>query len=593
MTVQDRVKKLQDLLQSKKLSAYVVPSSDPHQSEYVAGKWGRREYISGFSGSAGLFATNLKTAGLWTDGRYFEQAEEELAGSSITLFRQGQSGVPEWQDWMIQTLEKGSRIGINPELFSTQSYSKIASQFAKAGLELVPQKEDLVDSIWDKSRPELPAEKLYAHPLKYAGESHHDKLSRLRKSMAAAGAKSIVISALDEIAWLFNLRGRDVPCNPVFYAYAVVTADKVTLYTETSKLDDGLRKVLGPSIAIEAYEKFSSAVPLLEGPVWLDPLTSSAAVESSLKDKGIAILNQDSPISAWKAIKNKAEMDGMIAAHIRDGVAYVRFLQWFKSALGKEKLSEISVADKLESFRKQNPEYFGPSFSTIAGYGPHGALPHYRASETSNSELKTEGVFLVDSGGQYTDGTTDITRNFALGKVEPRHKHVYTSVLKAHLLLGRTLFPQGTNGYQLDAIARQPLWMASLDFNHGTGHGVGAALCVHEGPFSVSKRMNMNALNVGNILSNEPGCYIPGDFGVRVENLVQVVQKSPATANGTFLGFEDLTLCPHERELVDVTLLSEEDRQQFNEYHAKVYKVLSPFLNESEKTFLAERTQAI
>ena len=592
MTVKDRVKKLQDLLKQNQLSAYVVPSADPHQSEYVAEKWGRRQFISGFTGSAGLFATNLDTAGLWTDGRYFEQAESELKDSSITLFRQGQTGVPDWQDWMIQTLEKGSRVGINPNLFSTQSYQKIANQFAKAGLELVPQANDLIDSIWAKARPELPGEKLSAHPIQFAGEDHTSKLKRLRESMAKVSAKSIVISALDEIAWLFNLRGRDVPCNPVFYAYAVVTADQATLYTETAKLDADLRQTLGHSIVIEAYEKFADSVANLQGPVWLDPTTSSAAVEVALKGKNVPILSQESPIPVWKAVKNQAELAGMEAAHVRDGAAMIGFLRWLKESVGKEKITEMSAADKLESFRAKAPEYKGPSFSTIAGYGAHGALPHYRSVPETNSELKAENIFLVDSGAQYIDGTTDITRVFTLGKPEPRHKKIYTTVLKAHLLLGRTHFPKGTNGYQLDAIARQPLWKESLDFNHGTGHGVGAALCVHEGPFSVSKRMNMSPLEAGNILSNEPGCYLAGDFGVRVENLVKVVVAHESAA-GTYYAFEDLTLCPHERDLIDVSLLSEEDRRQVNDYHARVFKVLSPLLGDQDKAFLAEQTKAM
>ncbi|MBC7658704.1 MAG: aminopeptidase P family protein [Chitinophagaceae bacterium] len=593
MTVQERVKKLQTLLKTNKLEAYVVPSSDPHQSEYVAGKWGRREFISGFTGSSGLFATSTAAAGLWTDGRYFEQAEAELKNSSITLFRQGQEGVPDWQDWMIETLDKGSRVGINPSLFSTQSYQKIANAFKKAGLELVPQKDDLVDEIWAEARPELPAAHLYAHPKRYAGEDHTSKIKRLQTKLETAHAQSIVVSALDEIAWLFNLRGRDVPCNPVFYAYALVNRDKTILFTDTGKLDADLCKTLGTTVQLEPYESFYKALESLQGPVWLDPNTSSAAVEETLKSKGIAILSQESPIPLWKAVKNAAELAGMEAAHIRDGVAMVKFIRWLKSAIRTEALDEMSVASKLESFRAIAPEYRGPSFATISGYGPHGALPHYRAANESNSKLKAEGILLVDSGGQYDDGTTDITRTFTLGSPSQRHKLVYTTVLKGHLLLGRTHFPKGTNGYQLDTIARQPLWKESLEFNHGTGHGVGAALCVHEGPFSVSKRMNMTPLDAGNILSNEPGCYITGDFGVRIENLVKVVVKNESQAYGTFLGFEDLTLCPHDRDLIDVRLLSDEDRRQVDQYHARVLKVLSPLLEGDDLRYLTELTRPL
>ncbi len=593
MNVSERVSKLQDLLKSQNLAAYVVPSADPHQSEYVAEKWNRRKYISGFTGSAGLFALNTETAGLWTDGRYFEQAETELKGTPIHLFKQGVQGVPEWQEWMIQTLKRGSRVGINPSLFSTASYQKIQGAFDKAGLELVPQQEDLVDRIWAGQRPDLPKDHLYAHPLKYAGESTAQKLARLRTQLEKGGAKALVVSALDEIAWLFNLRGRDVPNNPVFYAYAIVTGDRATLYTETSKLDAKVKETLGSDVAIAPYESFQAALAKLQGPVLVDPNTSSAEVESTLRRSGIEIILKDSPLPAWKAVKNKAELDGMKAAHVRDGAAMVKFIRWLKGAILKEGLDELNVADKLESFRKESPEYLGASFTTISGYAAHGALPHYRATPESFSRLEAKGIYLVDSGGQYVDGTTDITRVFALGAPEARHKQVYTAVLKGHLLLKRTLFPTGTNGYQLDVLARQPIWAEGLDYNHGTGHGVGAALCVHEGPFSVSLRKNLTPLEVGHILSNEPGCYLVGDFGVRIENLVTVVEQKTSKAYGTFLGFEDLTLCPYERELIDVARLSPEERQQVDAYHARVLAELGPLLSGDELTFLKGQTKPL
>jgi Xaa-Pro aminopeptidase len=590
--VRDRVQTLRGLLKSQNISAYVVPSADPHQSEYVAPKWGRREFISGFTGSAGLFAMNTDEAGLWTDGRYFVQAEAELKDSSIKLFKQGVSGVPDWQDWMIQTLPKGSRVGINPDLFSTHAYRNIEGHFRQAGLDLVAVSDDLVDQVWAKSRPELPSEAFYDHPLSYAGETRESKLARLRKAMAEEGAKAIIISALDEIAWLFNLRGRDVPNNPVFYAYAVITETKAELFTELAKIDAPLRKALGPAVSLKAYDDFRSALPTLKGPVWIDPNSVSAAVESVLKDKRVSILGKDSPISAWKAVKNAAELEGMRAAHVRDGVAMVRFSRWLKETIGHERIDEVSVADKLESFRRQAKEFRGPSFSTIAGYGPHGALPHYRASVASSLELLPKGMFLLDSGAQYDDGTTDITRTYTLGQTSDYHRFIYTTVLKGHLMLGRSLFPKGTNGYQLDAIARQPIWQEALDYNHGTGHGVGAALCVHEGPFSVSLRRNMTPLEVGHVLSNEPACYVVNDFGVRIENLVTVVAKTSNTF-GSYLGFEDLTLCPYEKDLIDTKRLSQDDIKQVNTYHARVRAALSPYLEGKDLDFLRAATEAL
>ena len=590
--IQDRVDSLRRLFHDQKIAGYVVPSADAHQSEYVAPKWSRREFMSGFTGSAGLFATTLETAGLWTDGRYFEQADEELKGTTIKLFKQGQAGVPDWQEWMISTLPKGSRIGINPELFSSLAYQKIASTLNQAGLELAPLKSDLVDQIWGKHQPELPQEKFYGHPLAFAGESHEQKIARVRMELSEEKAGALIISALDEIAWLFNMRGRDVPNNPVFYAYAVISKESATLYTDPTKIDADLLKALGTLVKVKAYDTFFADLKQWEGPVWLDPNTSSAAVERNLKDNGKTVVLKDSPIPAWKAVKNSAELKGMRDAHVRDGVAMVKFSRWLKENIGKLAIDEISGSEKLESFRRLAPSYRGPSFSTIAGYGAHGALPHYRASESSNAALKASGIFLLDSGAQYDDGTTDITRTYALGQATPQHRLVYTTVLKGHLLLARSLFPKGTNGYQLDVIARQPIWQAGLEYNHGTGHGVGAALCVHEGPFSVSPRKNMTPLAPGHILSNEPACYFAGDFGVRIENLVTVVEKK-SSAFGSFYGFEDLTLCPYERELIDLTLLSPEDIAQVNAYHARVRTELSSLLEGEDRKFLEEQTKAL
>ena len=595
-SIPERVLRLQTLLSEKNLDAYVVPSADPHQSEYVADAWKRREFISGFSGSAGLFACNRREAGLWTDGRYFVQAETELEGSGVKLFKQGTAGVPDWATWMIQTLPTGARIGINQHLFSLEAYAAIDKQMKAAGLVLVAQEPDLVDAVWGTERPAMARAPLREHPMTFAGIEAKEKLARVRRALDEAGAGALVVSALDEVAWLFNLRGADVTYNPVFYAFAVVTAQKAFLYVHPDQVSRPLREALQTHVTFAPYQQFMEALKDLEAsaPVWLDPQSTSAAVEQGLRLLRIPVLAQKSPLPAWKAVKNEKELQGMRAAHVRDGVAVFRFISWLKKELAKgTKLSEMSVDEQLTAFRARAAEFIGPSFATIAGYGPHGALPHYRATPKSDSELRAEGVFLLDSGAQYVDGTTDITRTMTLGRPTAEHKRIYTAVLKGHLQLARSLFPAGVNGYQLDVLARQPLWAEQLEYNHGTGHGVGAALCVHEGPFSVSKRQNSVALEPGHILSNEPGCYLENRFGVRIENLVTVIKREGPGEFGDFLGFDDLTLCPYDRDLIDVSALSSLEIAQIDRYHTLVYAHLAPRLDAEERSELERATQAL
>lgn len=584
---QDRIVKLQRLLEEAHLDAYVVPSEDPHQSEYVAPAWKRREFISGFTGSAGLFACTPREAGLWTDGRYFLQAETELDGSGIKLFRQGEKGVPDWKEWLIQQCQgkTSSRVGVNASLFAIEHYQNLEKQLSKAGIQLVPQDSDLVDRVWAQARPTPRLSPLRKHPSSFAGRETREKLQELREAMKAIGARSCIVSALDEIAWLFNLRGDDVPYNPVFYAFAQVSEKSATLFVHPSKVDPALKKDLAGTLEFVPYDAFLPSLAQLRGvaPVWLDPATSSAAVVQKLEEAGVAVLLQSTPLASWKARKNSEELEGMRAAHRRDGVAMVRFFAWLERALeAGEKLSEISVAEKLEELRALDSSFLGSSFATIAGYGPHGAQPHYRATPSSDVPLAKRGIFLIDSGGQYLDGTTDITRTVALGEPTAEEKRIYTSVLRAHLMLARSRFPRGTNGYQLDAIARQVLWEEQLDYRHGTGHGVGAALCVHEGPFSISLRKNMVPLEVGHCLSNEPGCYPEGSFGVRIENLVTVVAEKSVSAFGEFLGFENLTLCPYDQRLIDLELLSPSEIKQVDAYHAEVGRSLRGFLQGEE-----------
>ena len=587
--IKERVAALQGLLKSLNLHGYVVPSADAHQSEYVAEAWKRREFISGFTGSAGLFACTQTASGVWTDSRYWSQAEGELANTGITLFRQGAPGVPEWKEWFAKELPRGARIGLNPELFSLDQFKAVESAAKAAGIELVLPTMDLIDQVWGHERPEVPAGRLRVHPDLYAGETVVQKLSRLRAELSTRKVQGLLLSALDEVAWFFNLRGADVDYNPVFYAYALVTKTEAKIFVDQGKISPEVREALGSHVTWLPYEALKEAIKALPPgePLWLDTKSTSEAVASVARGAGLGLYTETSVVPTWKAAKNAAEVEGFRKSHVRDGVAVVRFLSWLRGAVAQGNVDEMSASDQLERFREQGELYRGASFATIAGYGPHGALPHYRSMPATNSKLKAPGIFLLDSGGQYDDGTTDITRTIALGTPTAKHKDVYTRVLKGHLQLARTEFPHGTTGFQLDVLARQPLWKVALDYGHGTGHGVGAALCVHEGPFSVSQRYINVPLAPGNVLSNEPACYFEGEFGVRIENLLTVVPRQDSKF-GRFLGFENLTVCPYDRNLIALELLSPEERAQVDAYHLEVERSLAVYLSGADLAYLKE-----
>jgi Xaa-Pro aminopeptidase len=587
--IKERVAALQGLLKSLNLHGYVVPSSDAHQSEYVAEAWKRREFISGFSGSAGLFACTQKASGVWTDSRYWAQAEVELANTGITLFRQGATGVPDWKEWFAIELPRGARIGLNPELFSLDQFKAVESAAKAAGIELVLPTTDLIDQVWGHERPAVPAGCLRVHPDIYAGETVVQKLGRLRAELSTRKVQGLLLSALDEVAWFFNLRGADVDYNPVFYAYALVTQTEAKIFVDQGKVSPEVREALGSHVTWLPYEALKEAIKALSPgePLWLDTKSTSEAVAFVARSAGLGLYTETSVVPTWKAAKNAAEVEGFRKSHVRDGVAVVRFLSWLRGAVAQGNVDEMSASDQLERFREQGELYRGASFATIAGYGPHGALPHYRSMPATNSKLKAPGIFLLDSGGQYDDGTTDITRTIALGTPTAKHKDVYTRVLKGHLQLARTEFPHGTTGFQLDVLARQPLWKVALDYGHGTGHGVGAALCVHEGPFSVSQRYINVPLAPGNVLSNEPACYFEGEFGVRIENLLTVVPRQDSKF-GRFLGFENLTVCPYDRNLIALDLLSPEERAQVDAYHLEVERSLAVYLSGADLAYLKE-----
>lgn len=596
MNIKARIAALRVLMKKQRLNAYLIPSTDAHQDEYVPTFWRRREWISGFTGSAGDVAVTLSKAAMWTDGRYFLQAANQLSGSGIALMKLGVAGTPSITAWLTRQLKKGQRVGIDPRVVSCVQFARMKQELADYGIELVAVERNLVDLLWT-DQPPAPDGKLQPHPVIYSGERFRDKIKRVRKAVHDTGAKAHVVSALDAIAWLFNIRGTDVLYNPVVIAYAIITEKKATLFVDRKKITPEIRHAFGNFVEIKDYSKFRDALIRLSrsgGPVLLDPNSTNQWIVGLLAPKAKLIM-RESPIMLMKAAKNKAEIRGMRQAHIRDGAAMVKFLYWLDQNLGKQRITEISIADKLEALRSHSRAFKSLSFDSIVGYGPHGAIIHYSATPQSDVPIRKKGLMIVDSGAQYVDGTTDITRTVLLSKPTPEQKDAYTRVLQGHIQIALSSFPAGTGGRQLDTLARKALWEAGLDYGHGTGHGVGAFLSVHEGPQSISQRdAGGTPLVPGMVVSNEPGFYRAGEYGIRIENLVYVtVDKTRTTAERTFLRFENLTMCPIETRLVDPRLLTASEIKYLNAYHANVRKSLSRFLTRPESIWLAKATRPI
>ena len=588
---------LRTLMRKHKLDAYLVPSTDAHLSEYVPACWERRAWLSGFTGSAGDVLVTLKGAGLWTDGRYFLQAEEQLSGSGIKLFRTGEKGVPTIEEFLGKSLSKGKRLGVDPRVLSLARASSLEKALASTSAKLVLKDTNLVDSIWD-DQPPLPAAPIQVLPTSRTGQKTEDKLRRIREKMKEHKVDAHVLTTLDTIAWTFNIRGQDVDYNPVVIAYAVITAKSATLYVAPGKTSPAAERRLGKAVTIAPYDAVKKTLRALakgKKRVWLDKNGTNRWIVELLGS--CDLVTEDSPVVAMKARKNAVELKGIREAHVRDGVAMVRFLRWLHDTAPSGKVTEISAEEQLEAFRAEGKDYRGPSFHTIAGYQDHGAIIHYAADTTTNAKLRPKGIFLVDSGGQYVDGTTDITRTVLLGgKPTAAQRRIYTLVLKGHIALACARFPSGVRGMRLDTLARMHLWTAGLDYNHGTGHGVGAYLNVHEGPQSISPlRCTGAALEAGNVLSNEPGYYDPGKFGIRIENLVLVVEDPKLSRNGkTWLGFETLTLCPIDKSLIDSKLLTADERKWLNDYHKQVVKTLTPLLEDpGDRRWLARACKAM
>ncbi|MEI8086922.1 MAG: aminopeptidase P family protein [Paludibacter sp.] len=585
--VKNRISLLRDVMKKHGISACIIPGTDPHASEYIADYWKEREWISGFDGSAGTAVITLNGAGLWTDSRYFLHAAEQLEGTSIELMKQGLPETLEILPWLATQLKAGEKVGVNPQMFSLNGFSSMKSELRMGNIQLISI--DLLAEVWTV-RPIMPAQPFYVFETKYSGKTALEKLALLRTEMKKGYADTFVISALDDIAWLFNIRGNDVNYNPVVIAYALVENDKATLFIAPEKLTAETNLYLkNEGVTVANYLEINDALANL--PTSTSVLVDGAKLNQALFESipaGCTIRNAMSPIFKLKSIKNEVEMDGVRCAMQKDGVALTRFFMWLEANLTSGDLSEISISNKLREFRSEQENFVGESFGTIAGYAAHGAIVHYNAVPSSDAKLKPESILLLDSGGQYLDGTTDITRTIVLGTPTSQQKTDNTLVLKGHIALAMAQFPVGTRGSQLDILARKAMWDLGLNYGHGTGHGVGHFLCVHEGPQSIRMDENPTILQPGMMISNEPGMYRTNEYGIRIENLVHVI-PAQKTEFGQFLQFETLTLFPIDKKLIDWDIMTALEIEWLNNYHQKVNKSISSLLDDAECDWLNEK----
>jgi Xaa-Pro aminopeptidase len=596
MSTDEKINELRKYMKTYGIAAYIVPTDDFHGSEYVGAYFKAREYMSGFTGSAGTLVVLQEQACLWTDGRYFLQAEEQLRSSEIILMRIGEEEVPTIPKFLGDKLQQGDVVGFDGRTVSNDFVKRIAEETGEKKITFQGD-EDLVERIW-KERPAMSKEPVWELEVQYAGLSREEKLLRVREKMEEEKADVLLLTALDEIAWLLNLRGNDVLYTPVFLAFMLIYREKATLYVHEEIISNEIRtKLQKAGVELADYDSIEQDLEKLQNKltVWLDEAGVNYRLSSSVP-KEIEKLNKPSPVVLMKAVKTQEEMEHIRLAHVKDGVAVTRFMYWLKSRVGKEKITEISAAEKLEELREEMEHYIEPSFSPIIAYGPHGAIVHYEATEESDVELKPEGLCLADTGGHYLEGTTDITRTFALGETTEEEKRCFTTVLRGHLNLAGAKFLYGLCGQNLDYLARAPLWEQNMDFNHGTGHGVGYLLNVHEGPQSFRCRYSENqlptTLEEGMVISDEPGLYLTGKFGIRHENLV-MCRKGEKNEYGQFMYFETLTMVPFDRDAIDASLMREDEIAQLNAYHQKVYETLSPYFEEDELQWLFETTRPL
>lgn len=592
-TIAARLAALREEMRREHLSAFIFPSSDPHNSEYVPSRWEGRKWISGFDGSAGTAVVTLHSAALWTDSRYFLAAEEQLAGTEFQLMRERVEGTPSIAEWIATEIEgaESTEIGVDGMCMTYAECSDLKTDLNHNGGITVRTNLDILDRIWT-DRPSVPLNPVSIQPIEYAGESCHDKLGRIRSSLLRRGAGGMLMTQLDDIAWTLNLRGTDVHCTPVFVAWLIVAEEVAVLYIKDEKLSPEVKEYLNAEgVAIDDYDNIIDALNSYDGyTLLIDPATTNYTL-SQLRGN-FNLVSAPSPVPEMKAIKNEVECNGFRNAMQRDGVAMVKFLKWLEEAVPKGCETELSVSAKLRQLRAEQPLFKDESFDTIAGYEEHGAIVHYEPTPDTDVPLRPEGFLLLDSGAQYLDGTTDITRTIQLGKVTDLHRRVYTLVLKGHLSLQNLCFPRGAAGTQLDAVARVAMWREGMNFMHGTGHGVGSYLSVHEGPHQIRQEYRPAPMLEGMTVTDEPGLYLAGKFGVRIENTLLTVPYM-TTEFGKFLRFEPLTLCPIDTRPIVVDMLSTEELGVLNAYHKMVYERLSPMLDEEHKAWLADKTRSL
>lgn len=582
-----RIEELRTVMKSEGIDAFVFPSTDPHNGEYVPEHWKGREFISGFNGSAGTAVVTMDDAALWTDSRYFLQAEEQLAGTGFRLMKLKIEGTPTISQWLGRKLAAngGTVVGIDGMVNSIGTVEALADELRAEGGITLRTNFDPLKVIW-KDRPAIPSDMAIVHPQKYAGESAQSKIARIRQALRERHVEGMLVSALDDIAWALNIRGTDVHCNPVVVSYLLITMDSVTLYINSDKLTPVVREHLAANgVMTDEYENVKKGLAGYDGyNILMDPDETCYTLYKAYGDRPKVLA--PSPLPSMKIVKNETEIMGYRYAMLRDGIAMVKFLRWLVPAVEEGGVTEVSASDELEAFRAEQSLFKDKSFDTIAGYGAHGAIVHYEPTPETDIELKPEGLLLLDSGAQYLDGTTDITRTIALGPVTDEQKHIYTLVLKGHIRLAMAKFPANASGTQLDILAREAMWREGLNYMHGTGHGVGSYLSVHEGPHQIRMEYKPEPLRAGMTVTNEPGLYLAGKFGVRIENTMLITEYMN-TEYGRFLKLEPLTLCPIDKAPIDVDMLADEELDYLNDYHAAVFKSLSPYLDGEMTEWLA------
>lgn len=584
MTSKEKVAALREEMQKNNVDAFIVYSADPHMSEYLPEEWQERSWLSGFLGSAGFVVVTKDKAGLWTDGRYFTQAALELEGSGIDLFKDGMEGTPNYIDWIISEIPQSGKVAVNAVATSNANWELLSQKLSNKNISLVDA--PLLKEVW-KERGTPSKNPIYTQPVKRAGKSVTDKISAIRQKMEDMEVTVHIISSLDDVAWTLNLRGSDVQSNPVFLGYIIITKNDAILFTDLEKLEVAARKQLDDSfVKMMPYEEFNNHLKTVKNEKVLVSPNSNQSIFEALKTNN-EFLKAPVPGNLMKAQKNETELEGFRKVMVRDGVAMVKFLYWLTHNAGKETMTEYSIGEKLLGFRSAGENFVGESFGSIVGYKDNGAIMHYSAKSEGSKEVTNDASILVDSGGQYLEGTTDITRTFSLGTVSEDFKRNSTLVLQGMIRLSMVKFPKGTKGVHLDAIARLPLWMEGKDFNHGTGHGVGSFMNVHEGPHSIRKDLNPQDLLPGMVCSNEPGYYLEGDYGIRHENLI-AVKEAEKTGSGTFYEFETLTVCPFFKDTIVKEILSEKEIAWLNQYHQTCEQKLSPYLEGEVKEWFLQ-----